>query len=87
MSLRNTILGIALGFVLVAPAAAEESAGSPARKKRDPNALVCERQEVLGSRLKKRKVCMTRAQWAEQRRSDRDLVHQSQVNTTLKPGF
>jgi hypothetical protein len=51
------------------------------RKARDPNEVVCKKEEVLGSRLQTRKVCMTRAEWAEQRQLDRQNVERSQTNT------
>jgi hypothetical protein len=50
-------------------------------KGRDPNQIVCKKEEVLGSRLQTRKVCMTRAEWAEQRQLDRQNVERSQTNT------
>lgn len=44
----------------------------------DPNERVCESIPVLGSRLAKRRVCATRAEWEEQRRQDRQAVDQIQ---------
>lgn len=68
------------GTILSLPAAAQELTPPPVKKAaKDPNEVVCEKQEVLGSRLAVRKICMTRQQWAEQRASDRDLVQRSQV--------
>ncbi len=64
---------------LVATSAAAQEDGK--RKGRDLNEVVCKKEEVLGSRLQSRKVCMTRAQWAEQRQLDRQNVERSQTNT------
>jgi hypothetical protein len=50
----------------------------------DPNQVVCEKQEVVGSRLTSRRVCMTRAQWAEARLQDRQNVEKVQVQRGLK---
>jgi predicted secreted protein len=75
-----SLMAAMAGVALAAPANAE----SKPQKAKDPNEVVCEKQEVLGSRLAKRKVCMTRSQWAEQRRSDRDLVQKSQVGVYQK---
>lgn len=44
----------------------------------DPNAKVCETVSQVGSRLSKKKVCATRAEWAEMKRQDRDAVDQAQ---------
>lgn len=66
---------LTLAVALAAPAAARPKDA----KDRDPNKVVCEKQEVLGSRLATKRVCKTRAEWAEQRRADRDLVQRSQL--------
>ena len=44
------------------------------------NKLICRSVEQLGSRLKKNRVCMTRSEWAEQRRQDRMNIDRSQLN-------
>ena len=45
----------------------------------DPNQIVCEKQEVIGSRIATKRVCMTRGQWADQRRNDRMEVEKVQT--------
>lgn len=75
-SRRMAVIGALVACVLAAPAVQAEP---PTKSKGDPDEMICERQKVLGSRLAKRKVCMTRAQWEERRRDDRDLVHRSQT--------
>lgn len=79
---RLTAIGVLIACALASPAAAEDTAA--AKNKKDPNQVVCEKQEVLGSRLASRRVCMTRSQWAEQRRNDRDLVDRSQTGPCVK---
>ena len=64
-------------------AAAQEPAK---RKVADPNEMVCKREEVTGSRLQSRRVCMTRAQWAEQRQLDRLNVERSQTGSCQRQG-
>ena len=44
--------------------------------------IVCERIQVIGSRLATHKVCMTRDEWARARSDDKDLVDRVQ-----RPGF
>lgn len=46
---------------------------------KDPNEVVCEKQEVLGSRVATKKVCMTRAEWAERKRLERIEIDKAQV--------
>ena len=53
-------------------------AGDP-KTPRDPNRIICENQEVLGSRLATRKVCMTAAEWAAKRANERQLIDRSQT--------
>lgn len=50
----------------------------------DMNEVVCERQEVTGSRLARKKVCMTRAQWADMRLQDRQAIEKVQVQGRMK---
>ena len=60
--------------------AAAPSAATPASSKnaKDPNEIVCEKQSIVGSRLATRKVCGTRAEWAEKRRLDKEAIDQGQ---------
>ena len=78
--------GAVLAAILIGvPAIAETPRpASPPVKALDPNEVVCEKQEVVGSRLQKRKVCMTRAQWADLRLQDRQDVERVQNNRVPK---
>jgi invasion protein IalB len=76
------------GTILSLPAMAQQVAApvTTGKAAKDPNELVCEKQEVLGSRLAKRKICMTRMQWAEQRRSDQEQLRgTSTVSACSRP--
>lgn len=70
-----------------AAAAAKPAAAAPAadgkQKLRDPNEVVCRNMEVLGSRLAKRRVCMTRSEWAETNRNERGVLERAQVQRGL----
>ena len=73
-------------YLSVAAAAAMFSAmpawaGDDDTKKvtKDPNEVVCEKQEVLGSRVATKKVCMTRAEWAERKRVERQEIDKAQI--------
>ena len=44
----------------------------------DPGQTVCEKVEEIGTRLSSKRVCMTRAEWAEQRRRNREEVEKAQ---------
>lgn len=44
----------------------------------DPSQTICEKVEEIGTRLSAKRVCMTRAEWAEQRRRNREEVEKAQ---------
>ena len=78
---------------LAAPAAAqitfEDPATSPApsQKLKDPNRMICEKQEEMGSRLGGKKVCKTAAEWQEYRARNKEQVDdwQRQLTNPGKP--
>jgi len=44
----------------------------------DPTQIVCDKIEKIGTRLGSDRVCMSRAQWAERRRLDREEIEKAQ---------
>ena len=58
-------------------------AATPAKEKGDPNEKVCESITPIGSRLGSKKVCATRAEWAEKRRQDREAIERGQVGACM----
>jgi hypothetical protein len=52
------------------------------RNRKDPNEILCKRSNDHSSRLDRKKVCMTRAQYEERRMLDRDMVERSQASRT-----
>lgn len=76
-----------LAMAVAVPAAAETAAPAGAaaqdgKKVRDPNEIVCEKIEIIGSRLNSKRICATRAQWAEQRLRDRMDIDKAQRTGT-----
>ena len=57
---------------------AAEAPAKTSKKVKDPNEKVCETHGVLGSRLAKRRICATRAEWAERRQRERDIIDRTQ---------
>lgn len=69
---------------LVSPAAAQSgSQAAPNYSSGDRNEKICESIAAIGSRLAKKRVCATRAEWEEKKRLDREAVDQAQ---RLLPG-
>jgi hypothetical protein len=75
------IAGCAFGLT-AAPAAAQQNPNpAPPQSKpaKDPNEIVCETQREPGSRLAAARVCHTRAEWADLRHQDRQMIDRAQT--------
>lgn len=63
----------------------EEAPDAPSTAKtgpnQDPDEVVCVRENQIGSRLNQRRVCRTRAEWAEHRAQYRQNIERAQNNT------
>ena len=81
-TLRMSLLVATSGALLFAapPALAQAQApNQPApSSKKDPNRIICEKVEEVGSRLSSKKICMTAQQWEEKRRTDREYLEDAQ---------
>lgn len=81
----RTISIMTAASLLIGSAPVFAQSGQPAQQQpaaknaKDPNEIVCEKQEVIGSRLATQKVCKTRAEWAEERRSSRMDIDRAQT--------
>lgn len=94
----STIVRMAFAAVLLvgiaSPSSAEESAAAPAAAQAppkssiaDPDKVICEKQTVVGSRLATKRVCKTRAQWADERLQERQEVERVQTRRGISaPG-
>lgn len=80
----------AIGLSLVsAPALGQVSSietARPSLKTKDPNRMVCEREDTTGTRLGARKICLTSAQWQEKRREHREALERAQKNVGILNG-
>jgi hypothetical protein len=52
----------------------------PRTRVRDPNRVVCKYSDEPGSRLQRRKVCQTAAEWAERKRIEFQNLLEKQYN-------
>ena len=75
---RSIAMIVAVTLMPAAGIAAEKAAD-----KKDPNRIICEKQEELGSRLGSKRVCMTAAEWQQKRLNERQMIDRSQ---TLQKG-
>jgi hypothetical protein len=81
-----TLAAVALiGATSVSAQSTSLATAKPAETAKDPDKLICERVEQIGTRLGARRVCMTAAQWAEERRVQREATEAVQRNTNQSP--
>ena len=68
--------------VLIALLAGSGAAAADTSRKggSDPNRLICRQTIEPGSRLQRRKVCATAAEWAERKRLERQNLLEKQRN-------
>lgn len=59
-------------------------AAEPGAVKGPDQTALCEKVEILGSRLSTKSVCMTRAEWAQKRRDDKESVEKAQMQRGCK---
>lgn len=52
----------------------------PAKRGRDPNRTICKYSDEPGSRIQRRKICHTEAEWAERRRIEFQYLLLKQYN-------
>ena len=67
MHVRLTVLAIAM----MIPASRPSAQAPQAPTAPDPNEKICENLSQIGSRLSKKRICATRAEWADRRMQDR----------------
>jgi len=87
MSVRSILMFLsALCWAASASVAAADPAPVPsqtAQPKLDPNQRICEDVTQVGSRLSTKRICATRAQWAEMRKQDRETVDNAQRSANV----
>lgn len=93
MYVRSGLAGLAAAAALMSsplaaqttPAQTPTTKPDQTNKAKDLNEIVCERQPDPGSRLGGVKVCHTRAEWADLRHQDRQMVDDAQTRLGM-PG-
>lgn len=88
--MKRLAIAAAAGLVATAvlahqPAAPRADSNANQNAAHDPNEVVCQRIQALGSRLAYGRMCKTRAEWDIQRRADRMDTERAQLRL-CKPG-
>jgi len=72
------IVAFAIALTLGTPPALAQTKTAPNQEVGNANERICENLTVIGSRLAAKRVCATRAEWAERKRQDREVIEQAQ---------
>ena len=78
MTLGVCLLSITAPLSAAAPAADKDN--------KDPNRMICEKQEVLGTRLSTKRVCHTAAEWDALRQEARQNLEKAQSSRSNPRG-
>jgi hypothetical protein len=62
----------------------QTQAATDKKSTENSNEIVCQKQEVTGSRLGVKRICMTRSEWADRRMQDRQELERVQVQRGAK---
>jgi invasion protein IalB len=80
----TALVASAVSPALAQTATTPTAQAATARPAQDPNEIICQKQEETGSRLVKKKVCMTRAEWADRQLQDRQELERAQTRRGMK---
>ena len=87
MSVRPTLMIVSAlcwaANASVAVAQSTDTSTQTPRPKLDPNQRICEDVTQVGSRIATKRICATRAEWAEKRKQDRDTVDEAQRSANI----
>lgn len=88
MFVRRLVFVAISTALICAPAisAAQTVAPAPAEQppQLDPKERICETVSMIGSRLAKKRICASRAEWAEMRLRDRQEVEKIQMSPCVR---
>lgn len=75
--MHRFIIGLLLAS-MAGPLLAEKPKTAREKQDEDPNKVVCRYSEEIGTRLAKKKTCLTRSQWDQYEREMRNQVQRVQ---------
>jgi hypothetical protein len=79
---KALIVGTLVGATAAMAQTPTETSEQKVGPNQDPNQIVCVNEREIGTRLGRRRVCRTRAEWAEHEAEQRRTVERTQ---TYKP--
>lgn len=79
MTVPRLVTAITAALLYASPLLAQ-TAPAPAKPVKDPNRVICETIEEIGSRLGGKRICLKASEWAQRRQEDRDSTVAMQRN-------
>jgi len=87
MSVRSIVMILSAlcwaGNASVAVAQSTDTPPQTSRPKLDPNQRICEDVTQVGSRIATKRICATRAEWADKRKQDKEVVDDAQRSANV----
>lgn len=81
-------MSVIAAFLLLASGAADSTAPStpPSAQTDKSDPMVCESSDEIGTRLRKKRVCMRRSEWRAQHQEEAQMINRTQVQRGIEGG-
>lgn len=81
---------VAATLLILASGAAGDGNSQPATAKpaettADNDPVICQSDNVLGSRIRRKRICMKRSEWQRQHQEEKQMIDRTQVQRGLDP--
>ena len=67
-------------------ATSQPNTAKPAQTTEETDPMICQSDNVLGSRIKRKRICMRRSEWQRQHQEDKMMIDRTQVLRGCKAG-
>lgn len=67
-------------------ATSQPGTAKPAQTAEETDPMICQSDNVLGSRIKRKRICMRRSEWQRQHQEDKMMIDRTQVLRGCKAG-
>jgi hypothetical protein len=84
-AMQSRVFAIAVALAACAtPAFAQQKHAQPNTTTGNPNERICEKVNMIGSRLATKRFCGTRAEWEDRKRQDREALEAAQKGPCVR---
>ena len=64
----------------------QPSTAKPANTTEETDPMICQSDKVLGSRIKRKRICMRRSEWQRQHQEEKQMIDRTQVLRGIQGG-